>query len=106
MQRVFALAIEVLSIVKYPSSFTPRNRSSGVNNANHLGGMLQVEVRICETLSSTISIVLLIESSIVCGIKNLITAGESVYLKSSSAAQHLAAVYHGAIYLFPSCSNR
>jgi len=42
------------------------------------------------------------ESSIVWGTKNFITSAGSVYLKSSKAAQHLAAVDHGATYLFPS----
>ena len=60
-----------------------------------------MQVRICETLSSTISVELLIESSIVCGIKNFITDAGSVDLKSSSAAQHLAVVDQGATYLFP-----
>jgi hypothetical protein len=83
VQRLFAFDIAVREIVKCPSSFTPRNRSSGENNANQRGGIFQVEVRICETLSSTISMVLFIESSIVCGIKNLITEGGNVYLKSS-----------------------
>jgi hypothetical protein len=62
-------------------------------------------VRICETLSSTISVELLIESSIVCGIKNFITEAGSVDLKSSNAAQHLAVVDQGATYLFPSWSK-
>jgi len=93
-------------MVKWPSSLTPRNRSSGLNNENQRGGIFQVEVRICETLSSTISWVLVIESSIDCGIKNLTRLGGRVDLKSSNAAQHLAVVDQGATYLLPSWSNR
>ena len=59
----------------------------------------------CETLYSTTSELTLVASSIVWGKKNLIIEDGRVVLKSSNATQHLAAVDHGAIYLFPSCSN-
>ena len=88
-----------------PSSLAPRRRSDGSNSANQRGGILQVAVIICETLSSTTSELILIASSIFWGRKNLINVVGKVDLKSSRAAQHLVAVYLGAIYLFPSSSN-
>ena len=103
---VFALLIDVRRMVKAPSSFSPRNLSSGWNKANQRGGILQVEVRICETLSSISIAEFLIESSILWGIKNLINGWGREYLKSSSALQHLVVVDHGAIYLLPSSSKR
>ena len=105
MQRCLAFEIEVLSIVKTPFWSCPRIRSLGSKSANHLGGMFQVWLIMCETLSSTISEDCLIESSRVCGRKYSIIGSGSEDLKSSKANQHLAVVDQGATYFFPSISK-
>jgi hypothetical protein len=59
----------------------------------------------CETLSSMLSELNERAFSISLGRKKLLIVNGIEDLKSSNAAQHLAAVDHGAMYFFPSISK-
>ena len=102
MQRFFAKANSVRAIEKAPFSLIPRRRSIGSKRANHLGGINQVSVIMCGTVSPKFISSLWRTSSNPGARKNCVTLLGSELLKSSRAAQHLRAVAQGATKVFPS----
>jgi predicted ribosome-associated RNA-binding protein Tma20 len=83
----------------------PLIRSEASKSENQRGGMLQVAVIMCETLSSILSEFNESAFSISLGRKKLLIVNGIEDLKSSKADLHLVAVDHGAMYFLLSISK-